>query len=269
MSAMVELTGKAGRVCSQAESGQLRCPCIVRTNSEDVLTGQVFGQLRHIRPHLWLGPLLNMALGTKINRQVWFKEFQIRLWERQARFPPELLAFKEGRSEPDIIIEFENPATTIFIEAKYTSPLAEGTTHSDQNDQVIRGIRTLLAATGHVQSNRLFSNPKRKPIWLALLAQKPDPLVDRYRNRDVLAGYLDGIVERDNLPVDPFVGTITWQDITQVLKDRTGQMTPAERSITEELGRYIQHKMLLTRAAVKPIKLTSEPDSKFGQPILT
>jgi hypothetical protein len=245
MSAMVELNGKAGRVCPQAQSGEIRCPCIVRTNSEDVLTGEVFGQLRHIRPHLWLGPLLNIGLAAETQRKVWYKNLQIRLWERQDRFPPELLGFKEGRTEPDIIIEFENPATTIFIEAKYTSPLAESTTHSENNNQVLRGVRTLLAATGHVQSNPLFSMPKRRPIWLALMAYKPDSLVDRYRDRDALARHLDGIVERDDLPVDPFVGTITWKDIAQVLMDRLNQMTPAEKSITRELDQYIQHKMTL------------------------
>jgi len=243
MGALVELHGKAGRVCPQGQSGEIRCPCIVRTTSEDVLTGEVFGQLHHIRPHLWLGPLLDIGTGTRSHRQVWYKKFQMRFWERQERFPSELLKFKEGRSEPDIIIEFENPATTIFIEAKYTSPLAECTTHSDQNDQVLRGIRTLLTTTGHIQPNRLFKFPRRTPIWLALLAYKPEKLVDRYKNPRHLAGELTGIVSQDDFPTETFVGTITWRDISKVLMDRVDQMTPFERSITHELVRYIEHKM--------------------------
>lgn len=253
MSAMVELNGKAGRVCAQAQSGQLRCPCIVRTESEDVLTGEVFGGLRHIRPHLWLNPLLNLALGTKTNRQVWFKNFQIRLWERQGRFPPELLKFKEGRTEPDIIIEWENPATTIFIEAKYTSPLAGRTTHSETNDQVLRGIRTLLGTTGHVQSGRLFHASRRRPIWLALLSYKPEAMVDQYCDRNTLKEQLEGVVNVDQLPPDPFVGTITWQDIGQVLLAHQHQMTPTERSIAVGLNTYIQHKMILPRQVGLPV----------------
>jgi hypothetical protein len=45
MSALVELNGKAGRLCPKAQAGEIRCPCIVRTTSEDVLTGEVFGAL--------------------------------------------------------------------------------------------------------------------------------------------------------------------------------------------------------------------------------
>jgi hypothetical protein len=268
MSALVELNGKAGRICPQAQSGAIKCPCIVRTTSEDVLTGEVFGQLRHVRPHLWLSPLLNLGLETQTYRKAWFKGLSIRLWERQERFPPELLGFKEGRSEPDIIIEFDNPATTIFIEAKYTSPLAEGTTHSDDNDQVLRGIRTLLAATGHISTNKLFTVPKRKPIWLALLAYKPEALVDRYRDREVLGQCLEGIVNKTDLPGSAFVGTVTWQEIAEVLSTRKNQMTASERSISQGLGEYIKHKMILPKSVGLPVlnsdHMSSHPRVKIG-----
>jgi hypothetical protein len=138
--------------------------------------------------------------------------------------------------------------------------LAEGTTHSYQNDQVLRGIRTLLAVTGHVQAHRLFAIPRRKPIWLALLAYKPESLVDRYRDRDSLAGNLKDLVAENDLPADPFVGTITWLEIAQILNDRQSQMTPAERSITGQLDRYIQHKMVLPRKTRLPI-LESNADN--------
>lgn len=261
----VELNGKGGRVCPQGQSGHIRCPLIVRSTSEDVLTGEVFGLLRHVRPHLWLTPLLNLGLGVQSHRQAWFKDLSVRLWERQDRFPPELLRFREGRTEPDIVIEYENPPTTIWIEAKYTSPLAERTSNSDDNDQVLRGIRTLLAATGHVSTDKLFSVPRRKPVWLALLAYKPEPLVDRYQNRQHLAECLKGMVKEDALPHQSFVGTVTWKDITQILLDRTTQMTPAERSISRTLATYIEHKMERPKQVGLPV-LPTPPDHMSSHP---
>jgi hypothetical protein len=262
----VELNGKGGRVCPQGQSGAIRCPLIVRSTSEDVLTGEVFGLLKHIRPHLWLTPLLNLGLDVECHRQVWFKGLSIRLWERQDRFPPELLGFREGRTEPDIVIEFQNPPTTIWIEAKYTSPLAERTSNSDDNDQVLRGIRTLLAATGHVTAEKLFAAPKRKPIWLALLAYKPDSLVDRYRNPKHLAECLKGMVDEKALPTDPFVGTVTWNDIARILSERMPQMTPAERSMTQSLAEYIRHKMELPKQVGLPV-LPNPTDHTLSHPL--
>ena len=130
MSIYVELHKKGGKLCEKAKSGELHCPLIVRPTSEDVIVGNVFGTLKHILPHLWLNPLLNKAIDGDFNskrfRQVWFKNFSLRFWERQAAIPYEILGFKEGRTEPDIIIEWENPATTIWIEAKWNSPMARG-----------------------------------------------------------------------------------------------------------------------------------------------
>jgi hypothetical protein len=173
---------------------------------------------------------------------VWYRNLSIRLWERQSRFPPELLKFREGNTEPDIIIAWENPPTTVWLEAKYISELADGTTHSDQNDQVIRGIRTLLAATGHIQTKRLFEMPRRLPIWLALLKTRPDPLVERYRDPKKLARSLKGIITSKHLPADPFVGTVTWTDIAEILETRLAHMTAVERSVSNALCEYIRFK---------------------------
>jgi hypothetical protein len=160
------------------------------------------------------------------------------------------------------VIEFENPPTTIWIEAKYTSPLAERTSNSDDNDQVLRGIRTLLAVTGHVSSRELFTVPRRKPIWLALLAYEPEALVDGYRSREHLAASLKGILKEETLPSQPFVGTVTWNDIARTLLDSTTQMTPAERSIAKSLAAYIQHKMELPKHIGLPVLPT--PDDRMS-----
>lgn len=243
MSIEVELNGKAGRVCPEGMAGTIRCPLIVRQTSEDVLTGNVFGHLKFIRPHLWLGPLLNRGLGTNRFRQVWHKNLSIRLWERQARFPPELLPFKEGRSEPDIIIEWENPKTTVWIEAKYGSGLAEGTANARDNDQVLRGIRTLLVSTGHLRPERLFHVEKRRAVWLALLNRKPEPVVDQYRDRGRLVSMLAGMGALESLPEEPFVGTVTWSDIAEALQRIRRQMTSTEAGVAETTIDYIHAKV--------------------------
>lgn len=242
MSLEVELHGKAGRVCPEALSGEKHCPLIVRTTSEDVMTGTVFGALKHIRPHLWLGPTLNLGLGVNRFRQVWYKNLSIRFWERQERYPPELLEFREGRTEPDIIIEWENPPTTVWIEAKYHAELAWGTANKADNDQVIRGIRTLLAATGHIQPDRLFNIPKRDAIWLALLTYKPDPLVEQYRKTPRLMKALAGPKEPTSLPTAPFVGTITWQELARVLRLTTCRAIPTEASMISVVLEYLESK---------------------------
>lgn len=38
---LTELHGKAGTFCEPAKQGKLRCPLLVRSTSEDVITGQL------------------------------------------------------------------------------------------------------------------------------------------------------------------------------------------------------------------------------------
>jgi len=246
LSIETELNGKGGRVCEQARKGEIHCPLMIRSTSEDLLTGNVFGMLKHIRPHLWLNPLLNLALDGDADsgrfRQVWFKDFEVKFWERQARFPPELLDFKEGRTEPDVIIEWENPPTTVWIEAKYLSGFAKGTNDSDDNDQVLRGVRTLLVDTGHMKPSRLFDPPQRAAVWLALLTYKPEPVVDQYRDNAALLRAIPMAEAVHSLPTLPFIGTLTWGDIRDALYRCSTALPLVERSITESLIAYLEYK---------------------------
>lgn len=54
---LTELNGKGGCVCEPARKGELRCPLIVRPNSEDVVTGELFGILRVLNTRWWLPDL--------------------------------------------------------------------------------------------------------------------------------------------------------------------------------------------------------------------
>lgn len=210
MSIYVELHKKGGKLCEKAKSGELHCPLIVRPTSEDVIVGNVFGTLKHIPPHLWLNPLLNKAIDGDFNsnrfRQLWFKNFSMRFWERQAAIPQEILGFKEGRTEPDIIIEWENPATTVWIEAKWNSPMAKGTSNNHENDQITRGMRTLTLATSSIPTGQLFDLPKRRTYWIALTRESLDMSTCTY----------DG-------PGHPMLGGVLWNDIRLMLLDLSGQ----------------------------------------------
>jgi len=239
LSIEVELHRKGGKVCPQAQQGTIKCPLIVRPTSEDVLTGNVFGMLQHIRPHLWLNPLLNQAIDGDPQsgrfHQVWFKDFQIRFWERQARFPPELLDFKEGRTEPDIVIEWENPPTTLWIEVKYLSSFSKGTVHCADNDQISRSIRTLMAETGHIQANRLFDTPLRRALWVAITLNGGEGLSEQCNQ----AGSNLSLPEKH-------AGNITWEQIGKVLAVKNASNTPGERSMMTRLTEYLESKLRCT-----------------------
>ena len=244
MSMEVELNGKAGRVCQHALDGTIRCPCIVRTTSEDVVVGNVFGMLKHIRPHLWLTPLLNAAYDTDRYRQVWYKNLSVRFWERQERFPPELLSFKEGRTEPDIIIGWDNPPTTLWIEAKWGSPVAQHTSGDRTNDQVVRGIRTLLHATGHISQTELIPVPRRRAMWLALVVDDDDEVLNTYPDRSVT------IRLRDRSTHTFAFGVSRWGDVERSLNESHG--TGVEQQILASTSRYLKEKLNLMPEALVP-----------------
>lgn len=247
MSIEVELNNKAGKVCEQARCGAIKCPLIVRPTSEDVLTGNVFGLLRHIRPHLWLNPLLNQAIDGDPDsgrfRQVWFKDFTIQLWKRQPRFPPELLEFREGRTEPDVVIEWENAPTTLWIEAKYLSGFSAGTANSDDNDQVIRGVRTLLAETGYIHPSRLFKLRQRRPLWIALTGNSEDERITKYRSSRSLMQSLGLSAKAVTILPEAMVGSTTWFGLRDLLSLSASRSSFLERCIAGQVKAYLSFKL--------------------------
>jgi len=116
---LTELRGKGGQLCRLAKEGRLRCPLIVRSSSEDAISGNLFGTLQAINARWWLPDLLNTALGVPRFRQQVYRRLTINLWENQPAYPKGLLPWDEGSTQVDVSISFENPPTTIFIEVKY------------------------------------------------------------------------------------------------------------------------------------------------------
>ena len=122
---LTELNGKSGCVCESAKTGQIRCPLIIRPTSEDVITGNVFQVLGALNPRWWLPDLLNYGLGAPRFQRQNYRGLKIELWKSRGFFPRELLPWREGRTEVDVTISWENPATTVFLEMKYLSPLSK------------------------------------------------------------------------------------------------------------------------------------------------
>src|SRR3954465_5898130 len=164
---LIEMHGKGGNLCSQAREGQIRCPLIVRPTSEDVITGHLFQSLGYLNPRWWLPDLLNEALGTNRFRRQVFRRLKISLWQNQPCYPRELLPWDEGSTQVDVVITWENPPTTVFVEMKYLSGLSANVSGDDgtsgfPSDQLIRNVRVGLHQTGYVrQDGQLFDQPPR------------------------------------------------------------------------------------------------------------
>ena len=147
---LTELLGKGGRICRAALDQKQRCPLIVRPTSEDVITGHLCQVLRILNARWWLPDLLNLALGAQRFRRQVHRRLRISPWENRPRYPKELLPWREGSTQVDMTVRWENLQTTVYVEAKYGSDLSATTAgnnghHGYPADQLIRNIRVGLA----------------------------------------------------------------------------------------------------------------------------
>src|SRR2546428_738067 len=105
-------------------------------NSEDAVTWNVFRSLRQIDPATWLPALTRVAFDSE--RAPLGNEVSVVLWLPVAPPPGLLEDGDEQASEIDVVIE--GPTRVWFIEAKYGSDIATGTTTRPTRDQVLRNI---------------------------------------------------------------------------------------------------------------------------------
>ena len=245
---LTELNGKGGNLCSHARSGAIRCPLIVRPTSEDAITGNLFQALGYINPRWWLPDLLNSGLGANRFRRQVFRGFKIRLWVNQPCYPRELLPFDEGSTQVDVVLTWENPATTVFIEAKYGSTLSSAVTGDDgtsgyPSDQLIRNIRVGLLGAGYFdRGEQLFEQPPRDFIVLVLAPFSGHPLVERYRDEGNLRRAIPHSERLVSLPRGPFVGQIGYQNIQTILADQSRWMNATERRVVVDMDDYLSLK---------------------------
>ena len=240
---LTELGSKGGDVCRQAREGEIRCPLIVRPTSEDVITGELFGVLEALNPRWWVSDLLNEALGaTRFRRQL-YRRFQVKLWQKQPKFPGHLAPWSEGATEVDAILSWENPPTTVYVEMKYHSPLASKVSNYNGSgdypaDQLHRNIRVGLWRCGWYDEERLFDD--RRDFALVLLARKRgEKRVTRYRDPARLRQDLPQSERILELPQLPFVGELQYSDVSKVLERNRARFGRAEKVLIDRLAAYL------------------------------
>lgn len=244
---LLELHNKQGRLCDQARSGQIHCPLIVRPTSEDQITGQLVEVLRVLNPYWWLSDLLNEAVGAQRFRRQVYRRLRIEPWHNMPCFPRELLPWDEGSTQVDVVVSWENPPTTVFVEMKYTSDLSKRTSghdarHGYPSDQLIRNARVGLWQCGYFQTDGLFTVHPRDFVLLLVNPDKGHPLVQRYRDPDTLVQEIPHGDRLPCLPRSPFIGDLSYSDISRVLRRQSRWFSRAERTMIDLFSDYLDFK---------------------------
>lgn len=251
---LTELNGKGGCLCEPARKGELRCPLIVRPTSEDVVTGELFGVLKVLNPRWWLPDLLNTALGAERFRRQVFRDLRIELWQKQRTYPRQHLKWDEGQTEVDVVITWENPATTVFIEMKYGSPLSAKTANNNgsggfPSDQLIRNARIGLRENGWFEEDLLFNNPPRDFVLILLTPSTGNPLVQEYRDPDRLRAAIPHGERLKQLPRSPFVGELSYKNVVDLLADQRPYFNPTAQKLIDGVNDYLTFKLHLLRTS--------------------
>ncbi len=245
---LTELYGKQGRVCQPARAGELRCPLIIRPASEDVITGHLALLLRVLNPCRLLPELLNTALGAARFRHQVFRRLRIQPWVNRPRYPRELLPWDEGSTQVDLHLSWENPPTTVYLEAKYGSDLTWQTARDDgshgfPSDQLVRNARVGLLEAGYFAGHGLFPTQPRDFTLILLSPFGGHPLVARYRQA---ARLLAAIPHRDQLvglPCLPFVGELSYGTLLRVLERQQRWWSRPERVLADAFSAYLTFKL--------------------------
>ena len=244
---LTELHHKGGCLCQPAQEGKLRCPLLVRPTSEDVITGHLAHALRILNPRHWLSDLLNAALGTERFRRQVYRKLRIEPWVNKLRFPREWLPWDEGSTQVDLEITWENPPTTVYVEAKYGSGLSPQTSGDDgrsgfSSDQLSRCARVGLWECGYYREDRLFERGRRDFILIVLSPAGRHALADQYRNPRQLKTVLPSGHLLDAFPRPPFIGQLSYARLRQVLTQRLRFYTRPERQVVGTLDEYLAFK---------------------------
>lgn len=245
---LTELLGKGGRICQAALNGGQRCPLIVRPTSEDVITGHLCQTLRVLNSRWWLPDLLNLALGSERFRRQFHRKLTITPWENRPRYPRGLLPWKEGSTQVDMTVRWENPLTTVYLEAKYGSDLSATTAgnngrHGYPADQLLRNVRVGLEECRWFDREQLFATVPRDFVVVLWAPKKGHDLVRKYRDP---ARLLTSIPHSDRLiglPALPFVGELSYQDVIDVLRHQRKLFTRPEQQAIDILCDYLAFKL--------------------------
>ncbi len=188
----------------------------------------------------WSGPL-------RLPSQQVYRKLRIEPWVNHRPYPRELLPWTEGSTQVDVEISWENPPTTVFVEAKYQSELGKTTSNSGEQseyptDQLIRNVRVGLYHCGYFARESLFDTTPRDFVVLLLSPASDSYLVRRYRNQVRLLKSIPHSDRLKKLPRFPFVGEVDYAQINQILLRRTRFFSRAERELIRHLTTYLDFK---------------------------
>lgn len=241
---LTELYGKGGHVCQPARDGELRCPLIVRPTSEDVITGHLCLVLRSLNPRWWLPDLFNTALGAQRFRRQVFRRLRIEPWQNRKQFPRELLPWREGSTQVDLTITWENPPTTVFIETKLGADLSRKVAGDNgdsgyPSDQLIRNIRVGLWECGWYRRRPMFDLPPSDFVMILLRPQRGHALVERYRDPAILRSAIPKAESLAGLPSQPFVGEVSFREVAAILEHNRRWFSRLERGLGNSLVQFL------------------------------
>jgi hypothetical protein len=207
-------------------------------NSEDAVSWNVFRSLAQIEPSAWLHELARRGLPGI--GELPCAGAAVSLWVSVAP-PPALLAeADEGISEIDVVIEA--PSWVWFIEAKYRSDIATGTTMRPLRDQVLRNIDvgSYYAGVRDFFFSLLIQNAERSPLGVDAVA--------RYENLAIPRSLLS-LHRPDGLANLRAVTLLTWVDLGAVLSQAIQSVRrPDERGYGERALAWMLQKGLVGRA---------------------
>src|SRR5438093_5752315 len=151
-------------------------------NSEDAVTWNVFRSLRQIDPAIWLPVLTRLALDSEARLPS--DSVSVSLWVPAAPPPGLLEEGDEHASEIDVVIE--GTAWAWFVEAKYRSDIATGTTTRPTRDQVLRNIDvgSYYAGVRDFYFSLLVREQDASPLGASAAAEYKNLSVPRQRLAD-------------------------------------------------------------------------------------
>jgi hypothetical protein len=241
MSIVIELergSRKAGHVCERSYRNGNGCPLIVRETSEDLLTANVFGILRRIRPELWLRPMLTRAF-PKV-RDWPDKELpEVKFWQPVS--PPSDRVATEGNTEVDVHVRWGK--VCLYIEAKYRAELSPGTVADSSRDQLIR----LLDVVYEEEISTALFRREALVLVVGMSAEEPE-LVTRYRSPSEIRKALRVKHDRPLFEkadyLSKHVGYVSWTELSRILAERP-KASDLEGALLADVSDYIRHKRTL------------------------
>jgi len=201
---------------------------VLHTGSEDVLTANVFGIIKNLNHGVWFRNFLCETLHAQIPDRE-FRDLKFYFWKRYPS--PREYNKKEGPSEVDVTLELDS--VVFFVEAKYRSGLATGTTYDEERDQIVRNLDVGLS----------YSKKLKKRFFLLIITNedKPPALLTCYRKHP--AELARKLPYQKGLDLTSCVAWTNWREIMNTLKGKLKEFSLAERRFVNDLLEYLQIKI--------------------------